>query len=148
MRRITEQFLRRQAERISTRQLDGLLGRLVPLFRTILGQASLSRFREDARTLASMIRDYRTGAYGRVPYWAVAAAGFALLYVLNPIDFIPDIIPFTGYLDDAAILAKTLALIRKELDVYRAWREGQGGQVIDVEVIRAEDEAAKDLGQG
>lgn len=143
MWRITEEFLRRQAARVSTSQLDGLLGRLVPLFRIIIDQASLSRFRDDARTLASMIRDYRAGTYARVPYWAVAAAGFALLYVLNPLDILPDVIPFMGYVDDAAVLAKTLALIRKELDAYRAWKGSLGGEIIDVEVIRADTEAAK-----
>ncbi len=36
---------------------------------------------------------------------AAAAIGVGLLYVLSPIDVIPDVIPVLGLLDDALVLA-------------------------------------------
>jgi uncharacterized membrane protein YkvA (DUF1232 family) len=76
------------------------------------------------RLLFSLIRDYVTGRYREVPYWVIGAAAFALLYVLSPIDLIPDMIPGIGYLDDAAVVALCLKLIDVEFTKYRRWKEG------------------------
>jgi len=48
-----------------------------------------------------------------------------LLYVLSPVDLVPDIIPFLGYLDDAAVVAACVRLIRNEIDVYQTWKKSQ-----------------------
>jgi uncharacterized membrane protein YkvA (DUF1232 family) len=40
----------------------------------------------------------------RAPVHAKLVALFSLLYLLSPIDLIPDIIPFAGYLDDVLIV--------------------------------------------
>lgn len=34
-----------------------------------------------------------------------------LLYVLSPLDLIPDFIPIIGYIDDAMVVAACLALV-------------------------------------
>jgi uncharacterized membrane protein YkvA (DUF1232 family) len=69
-----------------------------------------------------MIRDYWSSNYRHAPYWAIAAAVFTLLYVLNPLDLIPDVIPLIGYLDDAAVVSVCLLLIEQELDEYQKWK--------------------------
>ncbi len=46
----------------------------------------------------------------RVPLYPKLVLGLALLYVLSPLDFIPDWIPVLGQLDDLAALAAGLAL--------------------------------------
>jgi uncharacterized membrane protein YkvA (DUF1232 family) len=51
----------------------------------------------------------------------------ALVYVINPLDIVPDAIPFIGAIDDAAVVALELALMRKDLHKYRQWRENQKG---------------------
>ncbi|MEZ0277345.1 MAG: YkvA family protein, partial [Roseimicrobium sp.] len=75
------------------------------------------------RLLLSMIKDYFTGAYREVPYWAIGAGALALVYVLSPIDAIPDIIPGLGFVDDAAVLAFCLKLLESELSRYKEWKE-------------------------
>src|SRR3954467_5766189 len=75
------------------------------------GQEALKALLEQGRLLLSLVKDYVTGAYREVPYWAIGAAAFALVYVLSPIDAIPDIIPGVGFLDDAAVLAMCLKLV-------------------------------------
>ena len=40
------------------------------------------------------------------PWWFRLAAIAPILYVLSPVDLIPDV-PFLGYIDDAAIMALT-----------------------------------------
>ena len=55
----------------------------------------------------------------------IGAAVFTLLYVFNPLDLMPDVIPLVGQIDDAAIVAGCLMLIEHDLRSYRAWRSGQ-----------------------
>ena len=55
-------------------------------------------------------------------YGTIAAAAFALLYVLNPFDLMPDVLPFIGAVDDAAVLGACLMLLERDLRQYRIWK--------------------------
>ena len=60
-----------------------------------------------------------------VPWKTIAAVAGALLYVLNPLDFIPDLILGFGFLDDAGVVALCLKLVESDLHRYAAWKEHQ-----------------------
>ena len=48
----------------------------------------------------------------------------ALVYVISPIDLIPDFIPVIGYLDDAAVVTFVLRLgVGHDLKKYKSWQE-------------------------
>ena len=49
------------------------------------------------------------------PIWAKASIAGALVYFLNPIDLIPDMIAILGYTDDAAVVAGAVATVRAHL---------------------------------
>ena len=85
-------------------------------------KGKLQRYVDDAQLLFNLLRDYSNGNYREVPFNVVAAIGGALLYVLSPIDLIPDFIPIVGYLDDAAVIAFCLNLIEKDLISYKVWK--------------------------
>jgi len=85
-------------------------------------KGKLQRYVDDAQLLFNLLRDYANGSYREVPFNVVAAIGGALLYVLSPIDLIPDFIPIIGYLDDAAVIAFCLNLIEKDLITYKVWK--------------------------
>ncbi len=85
-------------------------------------KGKLHRYIDDVKILFSLIRDYANGSYREVPFNIIAAIGGALLYVLSPIDLIPDFIPVVGYLDDAAVVAFCLNLIEKDLISYKVWK--------------------------
>jgi uncharacterized membrane protein YkvA (DUF1232 family) len=55
-------------------------------------------FREEVFALYFAIGDSRTPFYAKLP------ALFSLIYLLSPIDLIPDFIPLFGYLDDLVIV--------------------------------------------
>jgi uncharacterized membrane protein YkvA (DUF1232 family) len=95
---------------------------------------SLAAFLESGKLILSLVGDYFRGRYREIPYWAISAGALALLYVLNPLDVIPDLIPGFGYLDDATIVAFCLKLINTELEKYKAWKtkDDAQGKVIDV----------------
>jgi len=45
-----------------------------------------------------------------------------VLYFVNPIDALPDVIPFLGITDDAGVFALIINQIRVELDRYKEWK--------------------------
>ncbi len=90
---------------------------------------SLSKFVDDVPRFFSLLKDYFSGRYKKVPWKVMAAIIAALLYVLSPIDIIPDFIPFVGYIDDAAILALCLKLVKSDVDDYAKWRAEQDNTI-------------------
>ena len=85
----------------------------------------LKRFVEDGKMLVALLRDWRKGNYRRALYGTIAAAAFALIYVLNPFDIVPDVLPFVGAVDDASIVAACLMMIERDLFKYRDWKINQ-----------------------
>ena len=85
-------------------------------------QKPLARFVDDLKLLIALVKDYWSGDYRKIPYWIVAMIVAALLYILNPMDLLPDVIPILGYVDDATMMAACLAVIESELSKYRQWK--------------------------
>ena len=83
----------------------------------------LAEFIDDIRTFFEMVGDYFSGDYTEVPFGTIAGIIGTLLYVLSPIDLIPDFIPFLGLLDDAAMVGFCLSFVRSDIDRYREWKE-------------------------
>ena len=67
------------------------------------------------------IRDVTARRY-RLPWKTVAALSAALAYFLSPIDLIPDFIPLSGFIDDAAVLAMVFGAAEADLRGYCSWR--------------------------
>lgn len=82
----------------------------------------LARFVREGALLVSLMRDYWQGTYRSVPYGTLAAVAFTLLYILNPLDLVPDVLPVVGQLDDASVLSAALLLIEQDLARYRRAR--------------------------
>ena len=61
----------------------------------------------------------------KTPWYAKVFAAMTVVYALSPIDFIPDFIPFLGYLDDLILLPLLVALTVKFIpkDVFAGYRE-------------------------
>ena len=85
----------------------------------------LERYTKDLLLLMSLVKDYYQGNYRNIPYKTISAAVVGLLYVINPIDLIPDFIPFIGQIDDALVLKFCLKLMEKDLLKYKTWKDEQ-----------------------
>ena len=70
-----------------------------------------------------LVRSYIKQEYTEIPLKSIIAIVAVLLYVVNPFDIIPDVLPGVGRLDDAAVVGFALTAIKKDLDLYKQWRE-------------------------
>jgi uncharacterized membrane protein YkvA (DUF1232 family) len=62
-------------------------------------------------TLEKAFLLYYVGIDPSTPAWAKGVIIAALGYLIFPVDLIPDLTPFVGYVDDAGALASALAAI-------------------------------------
>ncbi len=85
---------------------------------------TLRKYFNVVKSMYGLVKAYWKGEYREIPWFTVAAIVTALLYVFNPLDVLPDVIPFLGLTDDALILAVCLKLVQQDLDDYEAWRAG------------------------
>lgn len=92
----------------------------------ILNANALKKYTELGKVMFGMLQDYRKGIYKDVPWFTIAAIAFALLYVLNPLDMVPDFIPGVGYLDDFAVLTFSLRFMETDLHKYLDWKLEEG----------------------
>lgn len=117
------QQLDAEASKVHREDLAALLERQRAIEDKVKGSGRMARFTTDIRLMFSLLRDYWKGDYRQIPWKSIAAIAGALLYVLNPLDFIPDIILAFGFLDDAGVVALCLKLVESDLHRYAAWKE-------------------------
>jgi uncharacterized membrane protein YkvA (DUF1232 family) len=95
----------------------------------------LRRLLEDGRLLMGLVRDAWRGRYQAVPWWTLSGAVFTLLYVLNPLDLVPDALPVLGALDDAAVVSACLVLLEQDLHEYRRWLQSTTNRKNDETIL-------------
>lgn len=76
-----------------------------------------------------MTRDVLSGRYRPVPWRAFSWMLAALLYLVSPLDLIPDVILLLGLVDDFFIVGWLLTRVDLALSDYRHWREAQDASV-------------------
>lgn len=89
----------------------------------IASNDTLIKYLNDIKLYFKMLGDIFTGKYKKVPVGTIAAIVGTLLYVLSPVDLIPDFIPVIGYLDDAAVLAACLKFTKFDVEEYKKNRK-------------------------
>lgn len=87
----------------------------------IMHNDTLKKYLEDIKLYFQMLGDIFTGKYKKVPMGTIAAIVGTLLYVLSPIDLIPDFLP-GGYLDDAWIVALCLNFTKQDIEEYKKFK--------------------------
>lgn len=88
----------------------------------IKNSKGLSGLFDDLMLLSSLVKDYWKGRYRKIPYKAIAAISFTILYVLNVVDLVPDFIPGLGLLDDATIVGLCLKMVSTDIEQYKLWK--------------------------
>lgn len=83
----------------------------------------------DVPAVISLVRSYIRGEYSNIPIGSIIAAIAAIIYIVSPVDLIPDFIPGAGMLDDAAVFIACWKMIHDDVDKYQAWRKQTGREI-------------------
>ena len=82
----------------------------------------------DAKSDLKLLMDYVTviahGNYSNYRMDRLLLIIAALLYVIDPVDVVPDIL-FGGLLDDATVIGCAITKVAEELQAYKLFKEGQ-----------------------
>lgn len=121
--------LNEQAEKVEKKDLEKVLAKEQKIEDKFKNNESMSGYLAKAKSMFGLVGDYWNGNYRQVPWKTIAAVVGALLYVLMPLDLIPDFIPVAGFLDDAGVIAACLALVSDDLVDYEKWKLHQDNSV-------------------
>jgi uncharacterized membrane protein YkvA (DUF1232 family) len=115
--------LAREAEDVTPAEVEGAVGRVERFLkrRPWWARGAPADLMARLRLLWLVLRDTVQGQY-RLPWKALAALAAAAIYVVSPIDLIPDFLGPLGFTDDALVVALTWGLLRRELLEYCAWK--------------------------
>ncbi|HLF41390.1 MAG TPA: YkvA family protein [Acidimicrobiia bacterium] len=80
----------------------------------------------ELKAVLRLIRAYAKGDYRDVSNESMAIIVGAVLYVVSPVDLIPDFLPM-GLLDDATVLAFALRMVKEEIETFLE-REERGAK--------------------
>lgn len=89
------------------------------------GTARLQRAKDTLHTLSSLTKAYAQGRYREIPWKAIVSILAAIIYFVNPLDLIPDMVPVLGLTDDASILFWVYNSVKDEIDKFLEWEKSQ-----------------------
>ncbi len=113
-------FVHHGAAQITPKVLKGI-HRKLPLLKLEFAQINAPKFPhlvEQLEFLADVVEDFAEGAAEDLPFVAVAAAAFALVYAHRQMDLIPNSIPEFGHADDSAVVRAVLIEHEKALGAH------------------------------
>ncbi|MBX3305771.1 MAG: DUF1232 domain-containing protein [Nitrospira sp.] len=79
----------------------------------------------DLPLLIRLLNEWKRGSYRGLSVRTLASVAVGILYILSPVDAIPDFIPGIGLIDDAAILALLLHSLAQDLAAFREWEQNR-----------------------
>lgn len=83
----------------------------------------IGRLWADLPSLVRLLRAWKKGSYPGLSVRTLASLAAALLYLLSPVDLVPDFIPGIGLIDDVVVLALLLQSLAHDLAAFRAWEQ-------------------------
>ena len=120
-----EEFVKDGAQNVTDKDVEKVISKSEDIKKKFNAAGPLGRFIEDGQLLLAIVKDYWSGAYRQIPYGAVAAIVFTLIYVLNPFDMMPDVLPVIGQVDDVAVFGACLLLVEQDLYKYKEWKQSK-----------------------
>ena len=106
--------------------LLSLLSRLTSKLRgTNWRNVNAASSKEKFFVLGRLIKAYALGQYKDVPWKTMLLIVAAIIYFVNPLDLIPDLIPLTGLTDDFAVLLWVYNSVSNEIDKFLTWEKAQ-----------------------
>lgn len=110
-------------------RLAGKPGRITLLVTRLTGKltqidwkkVSVSTAKEKLSVFSRIASAYASGRYRNISWKSMLIVLGAIIYFLNPIDLIPDMIPVLGFTDDFSVLLWVYSTMSSEVDKFLAW---------------------------
>ena len=100
------------------------LKQLLPTLGMYVGKKGLVKVKDKLLLMASYLTDIAKGRYKDYDGKKLIVIVGAVIYVITPIDLLPDLIP-PGLIDDVSIILWAMKEAADELTRYQQWRDPQ-----------------------
>lgn len=121
-KKVSEDYVEQQAMQTSLEDMDVTISNQKAIEGKIANSGVLEKYASLAKLMLKMLKDYKNGIYTNVPWFTMGSIIFSLLYILNPLDIVPDFIPVIGYIDDLSVLGFALRFVETDLHRYLDWK--------------------------
>lgn len=103
-----------------------LLSRLAVKLREVNWQnVNSDSVRQKFFVLGRLIKAYAQGDYRQVSWKTILLVVATVVYFVNPIDLLPDLIPIAGLTDDFGILLWVYNSLHTEIDKFILWEKSR-----------------------
>jgi uncharacterized membrane protein YkvA (DUF1232 family) len=123
-KKLDKNFIEKGIETISNTDFETVFNKKDQLFAKI-NHPDWKKYKDKIILMFQMLKDVKQKKYPETPWKTIAAMVFTILYIINPLDLVPDFIPFLGYLDDISVFSFVLKLINDDLMEYKNWRTAE-----------------------
>lgn len=120
-KKVDENFVKDGIDSVSETDLEAVLDKRDQLFAKI-NHPDWKKYKDKIILMFQFLKDVKQRNYPETPWKTLAAMIFTALYIINPLDLVPDFIPFVGYLDDLTVFGFIIRLIDKDLSSYQMWK--------------------------
>lgn len=120
-KKVDENYVEDGIKSVSETDFEVALDKKDQLFAKI-NHPDWKKYKDKIILMFQFLKDVKQKNYPETPWKTLAAMIFTILYIINPLDLIPDFIPFVGYLDDLTVFGFVLKLINKDLTSYEEWK--------------------------
>lgn len=108
-----------------------LLGSVLKMLSDPRVRREIGGFFGKIKLFVEMVKEYFRGNYREIPVKTIVLITAALIYLVSPVDAIPDFIIGIGFVDDGAVIAYVFSSLSEDIDRFKTWKEGKDNQDSD-----------------
>ena len=105
------------------KKISALLRKAKKILERLMNLPKCGALAKSLCNFCDLLADYTEGVYKNFPVASAIMITIGVLWVVSPIDPLPDFIPFAGWTDDAAVVALIAAAAQNDINEYLNWKE-------------------------